>query len=78
MSSTRTQSQLCTATPISSLCSVFIFHFGHCLRQSPQSCIITVANCINLYRLSTHSSNLFVHWKKQSLGGILEKGVLFY
>ena len=31
MSSTRTQSQLCTAPPISSLCSVFTFHFGHCL-----------------------------------------------
>ena len=35
MSSTCTQSQLCTATPISSLCSVFTFHFGHCLRQLP-------------------------------------------
>ena len=35
MSSTRTQSQLCTATPISSRCPVFTFHFGHCLRESP-------------------------------------------
>ena len=35
MSSTRSQSQLCTATPISSLCSVFTFHFSLCLRQSP-------------------------------------------
>ena len=35
MSPTRTESQLCTATPISSLCSVFTFHFGYCLRQSP-------------------------------------------
>ena len=35
MSSTRTQSQLCTATAISSLCPVFTFHFGHCFRQSP-------------------------------------------
>ena len=33
--STRTQSKLCTATLISSLSSVFTFHFGHCLRQSP-------------------------------------------
>ena len=31
MSSTRTQSQLCTGSPISSLCSVFMFHFDHCL-----------------------------------------------
>ena len=29
------ESQLFTATPISSLCSVFTFHFGLCLRQSP-------------------------------------------
>ena len=35
MSSTRTQSQLYTATPISSLCPVFTFHFGNCLLQSP-------------------------------------------
>ena len=35
MSSTCTQSQLCTATPFSSLCSVFTFHSGNCLRQSP-------------------------------------------
>ena len=28
-------SQLCTATPISSLCLVFTFHFSCCLRQSP-------------------------------------------
>ena len=35
MSSTRTQSQLCTATPISSLYPVFTFHFGHCFHQSP-------------------------------------------
>ena len=35
LSSTRTQSKLCTATLISSLSSVFTFHFGHCLRQSP-------------------------------------------
>ena len=34
-SSTRTQSQLCTDTPISSLCSVFTFHFSLCLCQSP-------------------------------------------
>ena len=35
MSSTRTQSQLSTATPSSSLCSLFTFHFGRFLRQSP-------------------------------------------
>ena len=34
MSSTRSQIQLCTATPILSHCSVFTFHFGLCLRQS--------------------------------------------
>ena len=34
MSSTSTQRQLCTNTPISSCCPVFTFHFGHCLRQS--------------------------------------------
>ena len=34
MSSTCSQSQLCTATPISSLCSVLTFHFGPCLRQT--------------------------------------------
>ena len=33
MSSTHTQNQLCTATPISSLCSVFTFRFSHFLRQ---------------------------------------------
>ena len=32
MSSTRSQNQLCTATPI---CSVLTFHFGLCLRQLP-------------------------------------------
>ena len=31
MNSTRSQNQLCTVTPISSLCSVFTFHFGLCL-----------------------------------------------
>ena len=36
VSSTRSQSQPCAATPISSLCSEFIFHFGLCLRQLPQ------------------------------------------
>ena len=35
MKSTRTESQFCTATSISSLCTVFTFHFDHCLRQSP-------------------------------------------
>ena len=35
MSLTRSQSQLCAVTPISSLCSEFIFHFGLCLRQLP-------------------------------------------
>ena len=35
MSSTRSQSRLCAATLISSLCSVFTFHFGLCLCQSP-------------------------------------------
>ena len=35
MSLTRIRSQLCTATTISSLCPMFIFHFGHCLCQSP-------------------------------------------
>ena len=35
MSPIRTESQLCTATPISSLFSVFTFHFSYCLRQSP-------------------------------------------
>ena len=35
MSSTRSHSQLCTATPISFLSSVFTFHFGLCLLQSP-------------------------------------------
>ena len=34
MSSTGTQGQLCTATPIWSLCLVFTFHLGHCLCQS--------------------------------------------
>ena len=29
------QSQLCTATSISCLCSVFTFHFGLCLHQLP-------------------------------------------
>ena len=33
MRSTHSQSQLCAAAPISSLCSVFTFHFGICLRQ---------------------------------------------
>ena len=32
MSSTCTQSQLCTATPISCLCPLFTFHFSHCFR----------------------------------------------
>ena len=36
MSSTRSQSQFCTATSTSSLCPVFTFNFGLCLRQSPQ------------------------------------------
>ena len=36
INSTRSQSQPCTATPISSLCSVFTLHLGLCLRQSPQ------------------------------------------
>ena len=36
MSSTRSHSQFRTATSTSSLCSVFTFHFGLCLRQSPQ------------------------------------------
>ena len=35
MSSSHSQSQLCRATPISSLCSVFMFHFSLCSRQSP-------------------------------------------
>ena len=35
MRSTRTESQFCAATPISSLCTVSTFHFHHCLRQSP-------------------------------------------
>ena len=35
MSSTRSQSHNCTANPISSFCSVFPFHFGLCLGQSP-------------------------------------------
>ena len=35
MISTRTLSQLFTATPISLYCSLFTFHFGYCLRQSP-------------------------------------------
>ena len=35
MSSSRSQSQLCRATPISSLFSVFMFHFSLCSRQSP-------------------------------------------
>ena len=33
MSSSRSKSQLCVATPISSLCSVFTFHFGLSLRH---------------------------------------------
>ena len=35
VSSTRTQIQLYTATPISFPCSLFTIRFGHCLRQSP-------------------------------------------
>ena len=34
MISTRSQSQLCTATPISSHCSVLMVHFGFFLRQA--------------------------------------------
>ena len=62
MSSTRTQSQLCTATLISSHSSVFTFHFGHGLCQSPHwfnrnlSQIITlVAEWIDTYGIH--------HWK---------------
>ena len=35
MSSAPTQSQLCTNTPVSCLCPIFTFDFGHCLRESP-------------------------------------------
>ena len=35
VSLTRSQSQVCTATPILFLCSVFTFHFDPCLQQSP-------------------------------------------
>ena len=35
MSSTRSQNELCTATPIPFLCSVFTLHIGLYLRQSP-------------------------------------------
>ena len=40
MISARSQSQLCAATPISSLCSVLTFHFGLCLRHSPHFALI--------------------------------------
>ena len=56
MSWTRSQSQLCTATPISSLCSVFKFHFGLCLRHSRHLFVITlVAKWIDTYGIH--------HWR---------------
>ena len=38
------QSQLCIATLISSPCSVFTFHFGLCLRQSPHLLLSQVSH----------------------------------
>ena len=51
MSSTRSQGQLCTTTPVPFLCSVFTFHFGFCLRQSAKypQVITLVAELIDAY-----------------------------
>ena len=58
-SSTLTQTQLCSTTPISSLCSVFMFHFGYCLlftfKQNLAQVITLVTKCIDTYGIH--------HWR---------------
>ena len=62
MSSTHTQSQLCTATLISSHSSVFTFHFGHGLCQSPHWFNWNLAQIITLVAewIDTYGIH---HWK---------------
>ena len=49
MFSTRSQSQLCTATPISSLFPVVTFHIGLWLRQSPHLRIYIFLDIYGIY-----------------------------
>ena len=59
MGSTLTQSQLCTATPISSLCSVFTFHFDQCLRQSPH--LLLAKSCTGNQVSRGMNRYIFIH-----------------
>ena len=60
MSSTPTQRQLCTATPISSLSSVFTFHFGYIC--------IYIYIYIHIYHLSIYTHIYrHIHWRRNTV-----------
>ena len=63
MSSTRTQSQHCTATPISSLRSVFTFDFGHCRGQLPHLLEVKSRTGIHMSAAEWTDTYCIHHWR---------------
>ena len=63
MSLTHTHSELCTVTPISSLCSVFMFHFVHWLRQSPHLLHLNISSLtFNKEKLHTLLADIHINF----------------